>query len=92
MPSTDDLRLAAKALEEDDVLDLGERSAQANGSSVYGVYPQPFAEDNGLEQGSRLRVGYHPPTKAVVLVPADDEDSNQGEVNEFDSQATVPSP
>jgi len=65
----------ADALDDDDLVPLGERKAQENGEgdAIYLPYPQPHARNQGLEQSAAVEVFLHASTGAVVLIPKDDE-------------------
>jgi hypothetical protein len=72
MSGTTAQRRAAQAIENDDdtISPEGTCSAREAGSSVYGLIPAEKAKAHGVEQGTELIVGYHPPTSTVLLTPA----------------------
>lgn len=62
---------AQQAVTDDDadVIPCGMGKAQENGNSVYGLLPKPFSENMGIEQGSPLKVAYHPETQSFIIQP-----------------------
>lgn len=66
-------RRVVRGLDDDEVMSFGEYSAQENGRTVYGAIPGPVATEHRVEQGTKLAVGYHPPTGSVILTPVRDD-------------------
>ena len=56
----------------DRIIPLNQCKAQEKGSSIYVVFPDPYASVHGLSQGSPVAVGYHPASHSVIHTPLDD--------------------
>lgn len=56
----------------DRIIPLKQCKAQEKGSSIYVVFPDPYATIHGLSQGSPVAVGYHPASHSVIHTPLND--------------------
>ena len=59
----------AKAIDDDELTPLGEKRVQEQDGAFYLPFPQPFAENEGLEQSTSVSVYRHDPTGAIVYLP-----------------------
>ena len=56
----------------DELLSLGERSAQEKSGALYAPLPHPAARMEGLGHTSEVEVYFHPGTGAFLTLPVDE--------------------
>lgn len=61
--------LIAEAMDEDELVPIGERKAVNWGGSIYVPFPQPHARQQVLEQSSEVEAFLHPQTGALIIHP-----------------------
>lgn len=68
MSATSQTEMIAQAIEDDDLVPLGEKKAQESEGAIYVPFPQPHARNQGLEQSSQVKVYLHAPSGALVVI------------------------
>lgn len=56
-------------VDQNEITPMGTCKAQQQGGSMYGLIPPNPAQAHGVRQGTELVVGYHAPSRTVLLSP-----------------------